>query len=702
MGMVVIKRIFSVTAMTLVAALLLATPCMADEVQDGIYRLEPVTVSAQKREEDVQDVPLSVSTIDEMTLEESGIIELIELDEIVANFHLADIGGTGQSVFLGMRGRISTGADLTPTVAVLVDGVPYSDIYSAGSSLLFDVERIEVLRGPQSTMYGLNSIGGVINVITKQPTDTTIAKVYGEGTFGDKWDGAYMAGASISGPIKEGLLRGGLAVMGMSQGGYIKNTVTGERYNNDEKIGLKGNFNWTPTQALSVSGGLVYSNIDGDYGSIGLPFDEAAANKLGQDFRKWECSLDYEGYQKVENWAPNLNISYAFDSFQITTLSAYRNTAQEYGVDIDLSSSPIRYTEVERDSRSFTQELKIQSRPHVADNFEWMAGYFYSLSDQAHEIIFFMPGSPGMVVPIVDAHSIDQSHSLFGQGTYRFLDKKLGVTVGFRQEWTTQEVDEEVGYFDEASFSDSQLLPKVAVDYRLTPDHMVYASVTQGWRSGGINYMGAATTLNKFEKETCWSYELGAKTKWLDNRLLFNIAAFHVEYADYQDLLRTSFRGQSFSNAPKVTMTGFETDMVARLSTSLLLSGSFGYTNAQYVDFPDTGAGDFNGNKVLLVPDFDANLALQYTFLENFYVRPEVSFVGTIYWDRENTKKQSPYALLGARAGWARDNYEIYIFGENLTNKYAFTHANKVLGDENLYGNPIPPMRFGLGARWVF
>jgi len=697
--MMVRKRISSSLTAIFVAAFMLVTPCTADENQKNTYRLEPVKVSAQKREEDVQEVPMSVSVLNDITLEEGRVTELRQLDKIVANYHMSDTGGAAVPAFMSMRGRVSTGADLTPTVAVLVDGVPYTDIYSVGNNLLFDVERVEVLRGPQSTMYGLNSVGGVINVITKQPSDTMHTKVYAEGSYGEIWDGAYMAGGSISGPLKEGVLRAGLAVMGQGQGGYIKNTETGERFNSDDKVGLKGTFNWTPTEAWDISGGLLYSRVYGGSSQPGLAYDDAAARALGNDFKKWEASINDEGFQEVENWAPNLNINYQFDRFSITSISAYRDTAQRYGVDMDNTPVAAQYVDADIASKIYTQEFRVQSRINDEDSLEWLAGYFYSYSDRSYAITVFMPGPT--VMPVVDARSKDQSHSLFGQTTYRFFEKKFGVTAGFRQEWTTQDADESLGKFGEASFSDSQFLPKVAVDYRITPDHMVYASVTQGWRAGGISYAGATPTLNKFDKETCWSYELGAKTAWFDNKLQANAAIFYVEYDDYQDLLLTPGMTFELANAPKVTMKGVEADFMAQLSKSVSLSGSIGYTNATYVDFPD-GTGDYNGNKVLLVPDVDANLALKYSFLENFYVRPEVCYIGSIYWDRDNARKQAPYALLNLQAGWAKNNYEIYLFGENLTNEYSFLFANDMVANGQLYGNPTTPMRFGLGARLDF
>jgi iron complex outermembrane receptor protein len=683
-----------------IALVLFAIPGFAEEPKE--YTLDTVVVSAQKREENVQDVPLSVGVVGGITLEENRITEFSELNSIMPNLYISSVGGAGTFSQVGIRGRINGENDIDPTVTVLVDGVPYDDFYAMGANLLFDVERVEVLRGPQSTMYGLNSEAGVINIVTRQPGNTRRIELYGEGGGGEEWGGFYTVGGSLSGAIVQDVLTGGIALMSKGQGGYIKNDYNGSKYNNDNNAGARGNLVWTPTPDLTVSGGLTYTSFHGGYGYIDLPFDDEAERRLGQDYGHWETDIDWEGGSNVRTWAPHLNINYTLGDVQLTSVSAYRKSEQEYDLDYDLTPQPIMFGYTDNDFRTFTQELRAQSVDDGNSPLQWLFGYFYHDFERAQVFGFGNPAYPDKRSPFMDASLNGHSHALFGQGTYRFLDRKLGVTVGGRQEWTWREAESHSGYFDTTSMNDSQFLPKFALDYRLTPDDMVYGSVTQGWRSGGVNHLVTNSDHLEFDKETCWAYEVGVKTSWLDNRVQFNAAVFYTDYTDYQDRVQEAKLISYLANVPEVRMYGFETELEAMLTEKLRLDGSFGYVNARYKEFPDAIHGNFNENTVAMVPDFDARLALKYSFLENYYVRPELQGVGTIYWNRQNSKKQDPYMVLNLRAGYMGNNYEVYVFGENLANTYAFQYTTELFGDGNLYGNPITPFRIGLGVRFEF
>jgi len=698
-----IRKCFGAAAI-MVAAMTLATPGLAEKPKDE-FRLEPVTVSAQKREENVQDVPMSVGVISGMALEENRVTDLLDLHTITPNLFMATSGGSGTFSFVGIRGRMNNGADVDPTVTVLVDGVPYDDFFSMGNNQLFDVERIEVLRGPQSTMYGLNSSAGVINVITRKPGDELRVKAYAEGGQGPDWSGSYMLGGSISGPLVENVLRGGLAVMGKRQNGYIHNKFDNSNFNDDQNLGVKGELNWTPTGALSISGGLSYAKTDGNGSYIKLPFDRAAARALAQDFKKWETDVDWDGKTDVKTTGAHVKLDYALKSLELTSVTAFRKTKQDFDFDRDLSRAPMAFGILEGEYKSLTQEFRIQSGADEIKPYEWLAGYFYHTFDREQMLGGGLPAFPSAIFKAVDAEIQGHSHAIFGQGTYRFMDRKLGVTFGLRQEWTEREAKDHRGRYAKTNVSDSEFLPKLALDYRLTPEHMVYASLARGWRSGGTNPAAQSQAEVKYKKELSWTGEIGAKTQWMDNRLQINAAAFYSDYKDFQDLVDTGLASAILANVPHVVIMGFETDMQARLTDSLFLTAGLGYTHARYEDFPDATAGDFNGNTVAFVPDFDANIALKYVFLDNYYVRPEVQGVGNIYWDKANSKKQNPYAVVNLRAGYAADNYDIYVFGENLTNQYAFTYASQFLagmGNNQFYGSTITPFRAGVGVSFDF
>ncbi len=680
----------------------LAIPARADEEGDnGAYRLEGVTVSAQKREENVQEIPLSVGVLTDARLDEERITELYDLDKVIPNLYIANSGGTGSYTYLGIRGRINGDADVDPTVTVLVDGVPYDDFYSMGNNLLYDVERVEVLRGPQSTIYGMNSIAGVINIVTRKPGETRRVKVYGEGAAGPDWDGTWQAGGSLSGPLVDDALFGGLSLMVKSQGGYIKNTRTDDLYNSDRTMGMRGNLRWTPNTAWEMSFGMAYTDYDADYSETYLPTTRAAASHLGLEFKKWEIDTDWEGKSEVKTLAPSLNVKFDGGSYTVTSISAYRNSRQEFDFNPYVTTGGTLGV-INHDANTFTQELRLQSDAGESSNLEWMGGYFLNVFERDMQLGWALTSSPSAKTYFKDSKLKGVSNAFFGQATYRFLDKALGLTAGARGEWTEREGKSRKGLFDEKSINDSQFLPKIALDYRFSPQVMAYASVTKGWRCGGVNPLANNNSQATYDNETSWTYEIGAKTTLFDGRMKFNTSAFYTKYEDYQDKIYVTAGTAYLTNAPEVRMMGLETELEAQLTPSVLLIGSFGYVNAEYEDFPDATYGNFDGNKVMFVPDFDANLAVKYSFLEHFYIRPEVQIVGNLYWNRENTEKQTPYALFNIKAGYTRDNYEIYLYGENLTNQYKFSQATDYLSNGDYYGTPITPLRIGIGANVEF
>lgn len=674
-----------------------ASPMLARAGSDDV-QLEPVKVTAQKREEDVQQVPMSVGVVDAVKLEESRVAEISDLHRITPGLFMSNSGGASLTSYVGIRGRINGPTDIDPTVTVIVDGVPYDDTYAIGANLLYDVERVEVLRGPQNTLYGVNSVAGVINVVTRQPGETPHYSASAEGGMGPEFEGSWKLSGSVSGPLVADRLYGGLALMGKERGGYIKNLYTDDRYNDETLTGARGAVVWTPVDSLKLTAGLAFSNVDATGGSILLPMDKAAAARVGQDYEEWETNVDDEGFNHVQNVAPNLKISYDTGFFDLVSVSTYRKSMQDFCFDFDLTNASNLIGESEATSESWTQEIRIQSKDENNSPFQWTTGYFHSAFTRDQNMGI---GAPSAAIPLMlDATLRGYSDALFAQGTYRMLDDQLGVTLGGRQEWTNRQVHDATGtWYEDTELNDSQFLPRIAVDYRVTSDIMVYASAAQGWRSSGFNHLNTAPGRLRFKKETSWTYELGVKTRFLDNRLTLNSSVYHSVYSDFQDRLQTGAITFYLGNAEQVEMTGMEMELEAALADNLQLSGSVGYVHAEYTDYADD-ANDYTGNTVVMVPDFDMNLALKYTFLDHFYVRPEVQGVGKIYWDRLNTRSQAPYCLLNLKAGYTKGEWEVYAFGENLTNEYKFTTATDFFGDGNLYGNPITPMRFGIGVNF--
>lgn len=663
------------------------------------YALSVMTVTAQKREENVQEVPASIGVFTGQDLELRGVTEISDLSGITPNLYISSVGGAATFSYLGIRGRVNSVGDIDPTVTVLVDGVPYDDFFTSTSSLLFDVERVEVLRGPQSTLYGLNSTAGLINIITRKPSDTLRMSFGTEYSKGSDFDGAWKVHGSASGPVIREKLAAGIAFAVESQDGYIKNLYTGDRYNSDDKISGRGSLVFTPSDRFTANLGFTYTKVDADYGYLYLPMTGSAASALGQKKRDWKSNLDHEGSSMVETFATDLTMKYRADSADIISTTAYRHSDQEFDLDFDLSPYPMMTGAQDNEFRTFSQELRLQSPEDNSSPLEWMAGAFYHNFTRDQKMFMGMPSPMGL---IGDTELTGKSWAIFGQGTWRTMDEKLGLTLGLRQEWTERELEDGVWGMPDMDTDDSEFLPKLSIDYRFTEDTMAYGSVTRGWRSGGLYNSGVGYGVPlEYDKETSWTYELGVKSEFFNKRLSFNAAIFHTDYKDYQDIVWIGPMQSYLTNAGKARMTGLELESNLRIRDDILVTASIGYVDAEYKSYADIN-GNYSGNTIAGVPDFNANLSVTWHFLDNFYIRPEIQGIGKIYWDRANTADQDPYCLFNFRAGYVANNWEVYVFGANLGNKYAFSSGMDFLQIGEWYGTPIAPMRVGVGVTMNF
>ncbi|MDR1660339.1 MAG: TonB-dependent receptor, partial [Desulfovibrio sp.] len=529
---------------------------LAAENPAAPHTLPTITVTAQKREENVQEVPSSVGVISDQTIEEKNIREVRDLSHMVPNLNIFTSGGPATYSYFGIRGRSNSPNDIDPTVTVMVDGVPFADFYTMGALPLFDIERVEVLRGPQSTMYGMNSEAGVINIVTKQPGKTLRAALGGDiaTNFEDGGGASWGIRGSLSGPVIEDVLSLGLAFTGSRAGGYIDNVGRGpSNYGQADTGAFRLSAVFTPSDIFDARLNFGYSHMEAENGYIALPVNDAAARAIGQDKRKkWKANIDLDEGGHVDTTYGDLHMRLKTSLADIISVTALRRATQKYDTDFDLGAdlSPMYNFPpgslpgmgvagiMENDIHSFTQELRAQSPKDGDSPFEWLAGAFYHnfVHDADARMEMTQDGRimPGVTQPVMNGTLIGKNFALFGQGTYRLFDKKLGLTVGLRHEWTEREFEDDL-YFrgQKVKENDSQFLPRFGVDYRITPENMVYASVAMGWRPGGVSNKVAVMSPDvtkddlRYDKETSWTWELGTKNEFFDKRLLLNAAVFY-------------------------------------------------------------------------------------------------------------------------------------------------------------------------------
>jgi iron complex outermembrane receptor protein len=698
------------------------------DVGQPLVILPTITVTAQKRAENIQQVPSSVGMISSQEVEQRRITTFADLNKIVPNLKIGD-AGPGTYTYFGIRGRINGSMDVDPTVTVLVDGVPYDDFFTISGLPLFDVERIEVLRGPQSTMYGINSAAGVINVVTKKPGNTPYMNLGAEVNGGYRSDMGGNIRGSVGAPLIQNKLAMGLSFVGDRTGGYVTNDFNDNSLGGSETFAGRLSTVFTPTDYFDATLNFGAYKVNTDSGFLTLPTTNSAATVIGQSKRKWKADYNEEGHGKINSVFGDLNLRLETPFADLYSISAIRKADQKFTTERDGTSyDGITYLTplyamnplttnmdgtLDNDSLSYSQEFRIQSLANSESPLEWLLGFsFYGFSrDSKGTVNYHAPwmGPMGQPNYVMMDNSIDgSSYAIFGQATYRlFEDKKLGVTLGLRQEWTERKVkihdSNAISALGQDNFSttDSMFLPKFGIDYRITPETMVYATVAKGWRTGGVTpnlYAASTVETATYDAETSWTYEVGTKTEWFDRRLLLNVAGFYTVYKDFQDEIVTNpLVGGYLSNSGKARISGIEIEGEGRITEDLTAIIDFGYLHAKYKDYKTYGA-DYSGNTIQGVPEFTLGASLQYNFLDGFYVRPGVHVVGKTYWDRANIQNQNSYVTLNLRAGYYGENFEVYAYGENLTNKYAFNYAAEGMwGSENYYGSPIRPLQIGMG-----
>jgi iron complex outermembrane receptor protein len=464
--------------------LLLLAATGLEAADDDPLSLDSITVTAQKRAEYVQEVPVSIDVIDERTVEEKGIRQFMDLGTLVPNLTVSSSGGAATYAYLGMRGRVnSSGGDMDPTVTVMLDGVAFDDFNSVASLPMFDIERIEVLRGPQSTLYGFNSEAGVINVITRKPGPDARAR-FGL-TFGDGRDSDFSYGVqgAFSAPVVRDVLSVGLSFNGAQDGSYINNIHADDDYARNRRSAVRFSAVLTPAEAFEATLNVGFSQVKADNGYISLPRDLEAARLMGwTSFNKWEADIDAPEYSRVKNFTADLNMRLKTGPVDLVSITSWRTSEQDYLTDFDLGAKGAAYDlvfpssppglamegSVDNRYRTFMQEFRLMSPEDDPSNLEWIVGLFYRHSERQAKMgmEMFMSGV-SMDMPMADTTLDLNDFAVFGQATYRLFDKRLGLTLGLRQDWTSREMEDRI-YFIGEKFkkSDSQLIPKFSVDYR--------------------------------------------------------------------------------------------------------------------------------------------------------------------------------------------------------------------------------------------
>jgi iron complex outermembrane receptor protein len=676
-------------------------------------QLEEVIVTANKREESIIKVNTSITTLSAKKLEDTRTWGLSGLSALVPNYNYQELGVSFQQI-QAIRG-IQVFSE-NPAVSTYIDDVNNIDILANGFAFT-DIERIEVLRGPQGTLYGRNAMGGVININTKKPTNTTNG--FAETSFGNLGLQRYSAGVKT--PLIKDKLFFGLNGLYQTQDGFLKNDITGTTATdvslNGKTVGgeknLYGNMylKWLASKRFQLTLNLKGQQDKSDNsGFMVSQFTDTGA------FANPD-KINLARIQRHERTVLNTSLvaKYFADKFTLTSISALQSIAFGFK-DLDFPGIYHSYYdgqigELLPPQKVWSEELRINSNSD--SKFQYTAGLYaftqkgyepttntrYELSDAEATAFGLQKGS----FLINRNRSNNFGIAGFGEMSY-LLTNKLKATVGLRYDYENREaifngfgdavlfngVVTELKPNITASGNYSALSPKFSLSYAINELSNVYATYTRGFRAGGINASSLPAGVRQtFDPEYSNNYEIGYKSFLLNKRLSIGASAFLIQWKDLQFYNLVAPFTYARENVGDVQSMGLELEVSAIPAKGLQLDGSFGINPTEYKGFDlkrvNFGTGvetttGIGGNKLSNAPSHTIFLGAQYEYAINkklkAVIRGEIRNLGKQYTDIQNKIEQPSYTLLNSRIGLTYDKYSLFVWGQNLTNERFLAYGN--------------------------
>ncbi|MCP4118633.1 MAG: TonB-dependent receptor [Desulfobacteraceae bacterium] len=654
------------------------------------YQIGEVKVTAQKKEENMQEVPMSLDVFSDLAIKDAGIEKTDDLVRLSPNVHMMDRSCEHIVVIRGISPF--RGSTYSPA-GFYVDDVSYPMHYMQNIEL-FDLERAEILKGPQGTLYGRNAESGVINLISRQPDNWFQAKVFSE--YGNY--NTFRSGINVSGPVvKEKLFLGG-AFQYRSSDGFLENESDGnDQVAERRHMGGRATLRWTPVERWEIS--LIADILDADdHGAEG----RAVYGLHATDEHKIRSDCDADLNQ---GWNSQiLRIKYDADAFNVLSVSSMMYQTLDKINDCDLWDNPLdrRVNPMDMKERQYSQEVRVSSSQDGP--FSWLVGLygFMEESDFNYRYDILSAGTTYMN-PVTDVDA--DGYAVFGQGTYTFFDR-IHLTAGVRFDHQTMEGDLKDAVRQTAyckSLSYDEILPKFSLAYDVSKDVMTYTSVSKGYMAGGFNW-GTTGTEETFcyDPEYTWNYEAGIKSTWLDDRLMANLSAFFIEIEDKQvSQLHPTIAALTISNAAKAHSKGVEMQVQAKPLPGLDLFAGVGFTESRFKEFSATVKEgnaivqkDYEDNYLTNAPRYSYNVGVQYRSEEGLFGRADLLGTGRFYGDAANTARQDAYELVNLRLGYEQDNFEVFLWAENVFDQQYFTFTTPFLN--SILGIDGRPRTFGV------
>ena len=660
------------TTITLALALTFAGPPLLgqdaqEQGSEDAMEIEEIVVTATFRGDELTAVPSSVGVVPAEAIARRGATHLEEILNMIPNLNYAK--GASRARFLQIRGigeRGQFSEPLNASVGLIVDGVDLSGIGTVAT--LFDVEQVEVLRGPQGTRYGANALAGLVNVVTRAPTDAREGEME---LFAGNY-GAWGAGAVVSGPLAESA-RGRLALRVDRANGFIENDFldADDTDNTDETL-LRGRLSWDAGESATVD--IAAGYIDADNGYDAFSLDNVRTTLA-----------DEPGHDRQETLYGSAGVSwYDNPAFTVEAHVGAAASDMAYGYDADwvyVGFHPWGYSGTDdylRDRDTVTAEVRLVSREGeelVGGSTAWTVGAYTMRQDVA-----LTRQSTFIDSDFTSDYGIDR-FAVFGQ-TETSLDTSSTLTVGLRLERHSASYDDSAGV--SSAPEDSLVGGRVALDRGLAPGVVGYGSVSRGYKAGGFNIDGSLRAdLREYDPEVLWNFEAGLKVRTADGRLSLRGSVFHMRRDDVQiDSSIVIFHDDGTTefidfvgNAAEGMNSGAELDVEFMPADTFSLYARVGLLRSEYADYINGEGMDLDGREQAHAPGYQFSVGADFAFGDGYFAGVGMDGRDAFYFSDSHSERSTAYTLLNANVGYRGRDWSVTAWARNLADEDYFVRG---------------------------
>jgi len=651
-------------------SVLIISSAHAGDRKEPAVQLDTVVVTSQKQKKDKQEVPSNITVYDDVMLEDLKIDDMEQVYSMTPNVgFVASDSHYKQVTFRGIGGL----SNMNKVFNVNVDGVtlPY-----VATDMLLDVDRIEILRGSQGALYGRNTHAGGVNVHTKAPGDTPVAKAsISYGTF------KTLKASTAFGTQLTDKLSYRLALAFNRTDGYVENAFLNKKDTNDDKqITARGKIKLDTDDLGTFTLGMYADAFDGGFDSYAP--EGAPASRVTEN--------NETGYNDGQLLAPSLTWDWDLGGVNMTSITSFSSSNYGFLFDWDYTRWDLMTGEYDEVFTTFSQELRFTGGEEAG--FKWLLGAFLLIEDVdtfTETVFHSAAGPPSPVIPgdfmRQDSTVKTRSGALFGQGVYKIIPQ-LELTAALRVDYEEKSMDWENSHsLARLGMPTGELhqkkhwlapSPSVSIAWIFDDSQRVYASVGQGFKAGDYNNVMQEVGLARkpVDPEFTTTYEVGYKGRHFDNRFEFNAALFYADWKDMQVDVEAPIGMGMFNqfekkNAGEAHSIGLEIDSRAVLADGWEIFGGLGYMfEYEFDEFRSSSTVDFKGKKLPVTPEYTMNLGSIFRMESGFFLSGDIAFRGPQYFDPANRYKQKAYSLLNAKVGYEGEHWEAYLYGKNLNN----------------------------------